>query len=478
MDQSRTPLIDALRKHAEKKPLSFHVPGHKNGNVFPEQAKDLYEGLLSIDLTELSGLDDLHQPEGAIKEAQDLAASYYQADHTFFLVGGSTAGNLAMIYSICQPGDFVIVQRNCHKSIMHALELIGARPVFLTPEFNEQTGRYSEITVRQLEDAIQQYPEVKGIVLTYPDYFGHTYPLKNMIEHAHDHGIPVLVDEAHGAHFVLGDPFPTTALALGADMVVQSAHKMLPAMTMSAWLHVRSKFVPVEQVAKYVHMFQSSSPSYPLMASLDLARYYLANLKSDDVHKIIESIEDVRTLFQSVPYWDVIPGKKGIDDPLKLTVRVKPEYQSKEAASFLEQQGIFPEMTADQHILFVFGLKPFTELGKLKLALEQLKLARSLDKHDKIKRKPVVTKPVQALSISFHEMRNRVLEWVPWHQAAGRIAAESVTPYPPGIPFLLKGEQIEKEHIAAIADLIEKQQYIQYAKDHLEKGIYVFAEEG
>lgn len=474
MDQKRTPLFDALRDHARRNPLSFHVPGHKNGTIYTGEARDWFEKLLNIDLTELPGLDDLHQPEGVIKEAQKLTASFYQADHTFFLVGGSTSGNLAMIFAICQPGDTVIVQRNSHKSIMHALELAGAHPVFLTPLYSKQTGRLSEITLHQLKEALEQYPEAKGVVLTYPDYFGHTYPLKKLIETAHDHHIPVIVDEAHGAHFVLGNPFPNSALQLGADIVVQSAHKMLPAMTMTAWLHLRSELIAYERVSKYVHMFQSSSPSYPLMASLDLARFYLANLSRKQIHEIIQSVKGVRAMFKMLPYWEVLPCEAHVDDMLKIIVQVKEGYQARDIARALERNGIYPEMVTDDQILFIFGLSPYTEMQVLEKALERLDPEKT---DNSIKLTQAEMKPIQDLAISYDQMRKMETEWVVWDKAVGRITAESVTPYPPGIPYLLKGERINKEHVKTLQQYIGQNQYIQYARDRLKEGIYVFKQE-
>ena len=315
MNQQETPLFTKLQQFASGNPLSFHVPGHKNGQVFPEHGATCYSPLLKLDMTELPELDDLHAPKGVIAQAQQLAKQFFQSEETFFLVGGSTSGNLAMILATCKADDYVIVQRNCHKSIMNGLELAGAKPVFLAPEFDERTNRYTCPSYETMEKAIRKYPEAKAVIVTYPDYFGQTFPLKKMIELADRHEIPVLVDEAHGVHFSLGKPFPPSALTLGADIVVQSAHKMAPAMTMSAYLHVNSKFVSKEKVAHYLQMIQSSSPSYPLMASLDLARYYLANFSERDMDALLKSVKRVRRHFIRNPHIGTCSRKQ------RLTIR-------------------------------------------------------------------------------------------------------------------------------------------------------------
>ncbi len=277
--QNRTPLFDALCKHSNPNPISFHVPGHKSGTIFNQQQNNYYQEILRIDATELSGLDDLHSPEGVIKEAEELLADLYQVKKSFFLVNGSTVGNLAMILSVCEKDDVILVQRNCHKSVLNALKLAKAHPVFIDPDYNQDWKTATGVSKEIVERAISLYPQAKALCLTYPNYYGMVYDLKSIIELAHVHHIPVLVDEAHGPHFILGDPFPETAIQLGADMVVHSAHKTLPAMTMGSYLHINSNRINSDKVRDYLQMLQSSSPSYVIMASLDLARNYLASLQ-------------------------------------------------------------------------------------------------------------------------------------------------------------------------------------------------------
>jgi arginine/lysine/ornithine decarboxylase len=320
-NQINTPLYHALIKHIKKTPLSFHVPGHKYGQILAPEANDYFKQILQIDATELSDLDDLHSPEGAILEAEALLTDLYQTKKSYFLVNGSTVGNLAMIMSACEEGTNVLVQRNCHKSIINALSLAKAAPIFLEPEFNQEWQVPSGISLETVKESIKLYPDAKALILTYPNYYGMGQDLQEIINEAHLHHIPVLVDEAHGPHFILGDPFPASALHFGADMVVQSAHKTLPAMTMGSFLHVNSELINMNMVKEYLAMFQSSSPSYPIMASLDLARSYLAAYEPKDIIYLLAEIQRFKEELAEITAIKVLEYPNDNGDPLKITIQ-------------------------------------------------------------------------------------------------------------------------------------------------------------
>ena len=448
MNQKQMPLYETLIHFAQQEPISFHVPGHKNREIYP--AKDFYDRILKLDLTELPGLDDLHSPTGAIAEAQQLAADFFKADHTFFLTGGSTAGNLAMLLAACSSGGKVIVQRNCHKSILNGLELAGAHPVFISPGYDETVGRYTNPEIHTLETALQEHPEARAVMLTYPDYFGKTFPIQEMIEAAHERDIPVLVDEAHGVHFSLGEPFPLSALFLGADAVVQSAHKMAPAMTMGAFLHVKSSRISKEKLGYYLQMVQSSSPSYPIMASLDISRYFLASMHFQKIQEVLESATQVKKKLQAADHWQLVPS----DDPLKLTLQVKKGISAKETAALFEQEKVYPELITHNQILFIHGLAPFAHIERLEKTIKtvngQLKKQAN---HGTIVRNDLFLNPMQELELSYSEMHQIKQELVPFHKAIGYIAAEAIIPYPPGIPLILKGEIVTEAHMDMIKHL-------------------------
>ncbi|GGB50940.1 hypothetical protein GCM10011409_30620 [Lentibacillus populi] len=472
LNQQDTPLYARLIQFSEQHPISFHVPGHKNGSIFLDDAKNTFNHILPIDLTELTGLDDLHAPNGVIAEAEQLAANFFGANQTFFLVGGSTVGNLAMILAACSAGEKIIVQRNSHKSIINGLELSGAMPVFIAPLYDESVGRFTHPDIDTLKQALEIHPDVKAVVLTYPDYFGKTYPLRQMIDLVHSYNIPILIDEAHGVHFSLGDPFPPSALKLGADIVVQSAHKMAPALTMASYLHMKTERIAADRIAHYLQMLQSSSPSYPLMASLDIARSFLASISPTDIEAVKTSVMQVRKSFALSGFWNLLPITE-FDDPLKLTLSVKPGLTGFELAHYFEQGGIYPELATHNQVLFIHGLQPFEKLMQLrkvmKSVMDQLKIIES---HATIEITKMFSKKMGTLSLPYQKMNQHKTATVSLKQAIGKVAAEAVIPYPPGIPLVMKGERITGDHIKIIEQLIIQGVTIQHRD--ITRGIRVF----
>lgn len=467
----RIPLYEKLLEFKTKQPISFHVPGHKNGEIFPPVAKDEFSNILKLDMTEIPGLDDLHAPQEVIAEAEALASRFFGSDHTFFLVGGSTAGNLAMILSVCNSGDKIIVQRNSHKSILNGLELANADPIFLAPEYDEKYGRFTNPSVNTVRQAIKKHPDAKAIVLTYPDYFGKTYPLQEMIQLAHRSHIPVLVDEAHGVHFSLGEPLPASALQLGADVVVHSAHKMAPAMTMASYLHFQSSLISKEKLAHYLQIIQSSSPSYPLMASLDLARYFLESLTQEDMEKTLQSIDDMRNILAHSHAWHVVQNTPA-DDPFKITLQMNPGYRAHQASHFLESEGLYPELSTHQQVLLIHGLAPFPYMDQLRKSVERANgQLKKEAKHAKIEMDGLFTDKIETLALSYESMKKLNVKKVPLKEGIGNIAAEAIIPYPPGIPIVLKGEKIRQAHIDAIEHLKNQGVKIQQR----EEGLKIFS---
>lgn len=473
-NQGDTPLYSGLCEMAERKPVSLHVPGHKYGALFPEKAKEYFQDILKIDATEITGMDDLHAPTGMIQEAETLAAELFNAQRSFFLVGGSTAGNLAMILATCGRDDVVLVQRNSHKSIMNGLELAGARPVFMAPTFDDTVERYTHPSIAALKRAIQAYPKAKALILTYPDYFGYTYDLEEVIQLSQAAGIPVLVDEAHGVHFPFNEGFPKSALEYGADVVVHSVHKMAPAMTMGSMLHMQSELVSEDRVAYFLQMIQSSSPSYPLMASLDLARYYLARLDKTDYEQILHMIEEVREIFGELEAVRVLPEGSEVD-PLKITLHVKAGYQTADIVRHLEESNVYIELSTERQILVVLGLGSFIDREKLEKAVktvnERLKIVRN---HATIEETKLFTNEMIQLALSYEQMNRFNVEEKSLHDSVGHIAAEAVIPYPPGIPLILKGEEIKREQIKQLEYLLSQNVTLQ--QRHETDRIRVFCE--
>lgn len=469
----RRPLIDALTAFQQQQPISFHVPGHKNGELsaLPPEMRSA----LPYDLTEVTGLDDLHYPEEAIQEAQQLLAEAYGADQSFFLVNGSTVGNLAMVYAACQEGDTVIVQRNAHKSIFHALELAKAHPVYVAPEWDEESLTASGVAFADITAAVMAYPEAAAVILTYPNYYGMaTAGLKETIAFCQSQGMAVLVDEAHGAHFQIGDPFPASALAYGADVVVQSAHKTLPAMTMGSFLHIQGNLVNREKIKKYLRMLQSSSPSYLIMASLDDARAFVQTYSQPDIRYFKDKRKQFIRGLKSIPRLEVFES----DDPLKLMLRVE-GYNGFQLKAQLEKAGIHAELADPYQVLLIMPLLkqihayPFAEVRKrVKEAI------RELDQYpgDALAVKMPIQQAISVPDISYAQMDTETREWIPYTASVGRISAGMVVPYPPGIPLIVPGEKWTLEKLEGLADYLATGAQIQGEHRLEEKLICVLPE--
>lgn len=451
MNQKRTPLYTALIDHQNRKPVSFHVPGHKNGQVFPAVAVQTYGEVLKIDVTELTGLDDLHAPEGVIQEAEDLLADLYGAQKSFFLINGSTAGNLAMILAVCSEGDRVLVQRNCHKSILHALMLARAVPVFISPETSGSWGIAGVVQASAVEDALAHYPDCKAVVLTSPSYYGETGPIREIVQAAHAQGIPVLVDEAHGAHHLL-QGFPEGALAQGADAAVQSAHKTLPAMTMGSYLHVNSSLIDPASVRRWLQVIQSSSPSYPIMASLDLARCYLAGFGIQQTNRLLKQAADFRNGLSALPGISCMESA----DPLKVTMRSAAVPDGFKLQKLLEDAGIYPELAGANHVLFVLPLLKGSDGSILRDTVCRIKEILPSDEPsvNPFPDASFTSGSLSALEMAYSEMDGLPKEYISLSEAAGRTAAEMIIPYPPGIPLIMAGERITDGMIKELKKLL------------------------
>ncbi len=467
------PLYEALINHGRTNKWSFHVPGHKNGHIFEEKARAHFQSVLPFDVTELSGLDDLHHPEGVILEAQVLLASYYKVKQSFFLVNGSTCGNHAMILSSFNDDDIVLVQRNCHKSVLNGLELAGVTPVFLHIEMDEEGGYPLGVDLQTVKQAVENHPHVKGIILTNPTYYGMQQDIQEIADFIHSLGGVVLVDEAHGAHFGLKD-MPISSIHKGADMVVQSAHKTLPALTMGAYLHVNSERVDIHRLKHALQLVQSSSPSYLIMASLDLSRLYLENLSSVEIKRILSQSEELRMYIESLPHLKVMkaPGRYQLD-PLKITVQSDREISGYELQELFEKEGLYTELADDRNVLFVMPLGPLNDTKDLQKVIKKISDQLALyDTRQRTYQSLRGLSSVSRLSLSYREMRGLQAKPQSIKDSEGKVAAEAVIPYPPGIPLVAKGEQITSKHIEAYSSLKKKGARFQgITEDHM---VYVF----
>lgn len=482
------PLYEALMRYREKRDVSFHVPGHKNGQALRGDARtsalEELARVMEIDVTEITGTDDLHHPEGVIREAQCLAAAQFGAEETFFLVGGSTAGNLGLILSVCTaPGDVLLVQRNVHKSVIHGLMLAGAHAVFLAPQLDAGSGLATIPSEAAVREALRRYPGAKGLLLTHPSYYGMGAPLLPLAELCHAHGVPLLVDEAHGAHFGQHPVLPESALAAGADGVVQSTHKMLTALTMGAMLHVQGGLLDRALLRQRLAMLQSSSPSYPIMASLDLSRSLLGSGGPAFFEGGLAAAAHLRRGLADLPRFGVVapPGASGgaaaytIQDPLKLVIfDATAALTGYELQERLEAEGCVPEMSDDRYVVLALG--PGTTQADAERLLQALERITETDLPGSTASAGFGPHTVESGELSTWNITDDEDRWsevsepVPFglapllpaeievvtiEESLGRQAAEMIIPYPPGIPLLYPGETITetvKERLRMLRD--------------------------
>ena len=467
----KKPLIEEVNKHIDKDPISFHVPGHKNGHVFEGTSE--FKSFLKNDLTELTNLDDLHHSVGVIAEAEAKLTNLYGSIQSFFLVGGSTVGNLSMILATLKRNSKVLVQRNCHKSVFNGLKLINAIPVFITPDINEQLGVANGLSLKSVRTAILQNPEAEVLILTYPNYYGEVYDIKKIIDFAHEKDMIVLVDEAHGAHFQLGNPFPTSSMNFGADIVVQSAHKTLPAMTMGSWVHVNSYRVSIKRIKEYLEILQSSSPSYPIMMSLDGARSYLEEFTVNDIEYTISEIKKFKTMLLEIDGLILFEP----DDPLKLVIQLTSGCNGKTFQEVLETHGVFPEMSDQKNTLLILPLLKSSIVYPFEKAAIVIKKSIGKVNHLKNENKKILlyeNNACSTLEIPYSEMDHYKEEFILINKAMNRVSAETIVPYPPGIPIIIRGEKITNALIRALNLYIESNIKIQGGKYLSCKQIAVF----
>lgn len=459
MNQSYTPLFDAMSNLNKKGPISLHVPGHKNGQVFNEKGSEIYKTLLGVDATEIANLDDLHAPEGVILESELLLADLYGVKKSYFLVNGSTVGNLAMILATCKEGDKVLVQRNCHKSILHGLMLSNVQPVFLQPIYYKEWGVAGGISSDLLEEALVVHSDAKAIILTNPNYYGLTEDgLSGIVKMAHERSIPVLVDEAHGAHFQLGSPFPNSAILAGADAIVHSAHKTLPAMTMGSFLHVQSDLLEVDKVTFNLQMLQSSSPSYPIMGSLDLARGYLASFTTEDQNHLIKRISDFRAELAKIGTICVLEAPWGTSiDPLKVTIRSKMGLSGFQLQQFCEAENIYSELADPYNLLMTLPLVKANQDFPFQEVVRKIKHATKNSSGEQVEVPEVMGSnngTMTTLAYPYSVLKQKSKKPVEFGKAIGSVSAEMVIPYPPGIPLIMTGETITAEHMVHLERLV------------------------
>ena len=449
------PLYDALYDYVKKNKIPFHMPGHKQGAAIPKQFK---RDLFKIDLTELEGTDNLHVPEYAIKAAQEKAARAFNSKQAFFLVNGSTCGIQVMIASTCSPGDEIIVDRNCHSSLISAFILCGIVPRYVYSQYINDYGICGGINPRDIEKSLIDYPNAKAVFITYPNYYGICSDIKAISDIVNKHGKMLLVDEAHGAHFYFNDKLPTGALMAGADMCVQSAHKTLPALTQSSFLHINSDKIDIYRLKSCLRMFQTSSPSFILMAYLDIAREIAekeGKCLLDELIKKTNKIKKHINLFSSARcLTDDLIGNYEIKemDTTRLTINFSHAGISGfEAARILNAEyGIQVEMADNKNIVCIISLG--------NTAKEILHLENAVIKVAGTQKKSYSESIQSSYPTTYQNIIPREAffdkgKFIEITKASGKVCADIIISYPPGVPILCPGEVVTDEIIQYILNV-------------------------
>lgn len=462
-NQNKAPLFETLHAHAKRHVTSFHTPGHKNGNSIDQRLRSFTgKNVYHFDVTVFPEVDSLHDPTGCIKKAEELAAQAYGVEHSLFLVNGSSSGNMAMFLSTCKPGDSVIVARSAHKSILGGIIMAGVWPIWIQPRVDQNLDIIFDSSPEQVEEALNRFPEAKAVFVTSPNYNGITSDLFKIAEICHQRGKVLLVDEAHGAHLKFHKDLPVSAVEVGADLCVQSTHKILSALSQGSMLHFNSDIIDINRVKKVVSMLQTTSPNYLILASIDLARRQAMLNGEEMLDKVIKAAEYGRQRINKLKNYYCFTRqeiqRQGYDlDQTKLTVNV-----TRTGLSGYQIEDILAaEYNLQIDCADIFNLIAIMGIGSTKNDVQQFVDALE-DIENKYKgHQQNWILQIPSLATEMVMMPRDVflaskIKRVPLNKAAGQIAAQSLTPYPPGIPVIIPGERITKEICEYLLDMSAK----------------------
>lgn len=463
LNQNQTPLIDALKACTTRSHAPFYTPGHKHGAGISPLLTDLIgKDVFRADLTELAELDNLFTPQSVILAAQELAAEAFGAEKTWFLVNGSTCGIEAAILATCRMGEKIILPRNVHSSVISGLILSGAIPIFINPVYNSDLDIAYSITPEALKAALVQHPDTKAVLIVYPTYNGICGNLPAFVHLTHQYNIPLIVDEAHGAHFHFHSQLPISALTAGADLTVQSIHKTLGAMTQASMLHFQGKRIDIDRVNKALQLVQSTSPSFILLASLDAARQQMAIHGEKLISQTLELAEEARIKINQIPGLStpLINSKKSpgfMDlDQTRLTVNVsKIKFTGFASEEILDKKfHVTPEFSSWQNLTFIISLgNTKADIQKLIQGLNNLTHVIPLTSECQPCNNINDAIIASIMSISPREAFFANSEVIPIAETQERICAEIICPYPPGIPVLIPGEIITKSALEYLQEI-------------------------
>ena len=458
-DQTKAPVYEALERFKKKRVVPFDVPGHKRGRGNPELAQLLGEKCVELDVNSMKPLDNLCHPVSVIREAEDLTAEAFGAEHAFLMVGGTTSAVQSMILATCKPGQEIILPRNVHKSAINALVLCGAIPVYVEPKTDERIGIALGVEAEEVEKVMNEHPNAVAVLINNPTYYGICSDIKAITKIAHSHGMKMLVDEAHGTQLYFGDKLHVSAMEAGADMSAISMHKSGGSLTQSSIL-LTNNGVNADYVRQIINLTQTTSASYLLLSSLDISRRNLALRGRESFNKVMEMAEYARREINSIGGYyaygrELVNGTSIYDyDVTKLSI-----YTQGIGLTGIE---VYDLLRDEYDIQIEFGdignILAYISIGDRLRDIERLvgALADIKRLYEKEQLPAISGDYIQPeVIVSPQEAFYSEKESLPIHQAAGRICAEFIMCYPPGIPILAPGERITKEII----------DYIVYAKE-------------
>ncbi len=482
LDQHETPYLDELLAEKNARHVSFHMPGHKGAMPPNTKLLDYWGGNLHpADVVETNGIIDyLHSPRGALLRAQQLAAAAYGADETFFLINGSTVGNVAEIMTAARDGQKVIVPRASHRSVYGGLVLSGAVPVYVAPDYHPLVGSVLGVDADQVRALLAAHPDAVGVHNTSPNYYGYLSDVGALARAAHDAGALLLVDEAHGSHLRFHPDLPPAAVERGADLIVQSTHKTQGALTQTSMLHLCGARADRSRLAQSLAVLQSSSPNSILLASLDAARMQMATEGERLLAGVVQLAGHARAAVRAIPglwcYGDDLVGAHGVYacDPTKLVIRVSDLGLTGLAVSFRLRRefGQDVEFADLQHIICSLTIgDDEASVGALLRALRAISASAPPAPAPLNIMPPPAGLPEMALTpraATFAPSRR-----VPIEQSVGEVCAESIIPYPPGIPMLVPGERIAREHLDYLAYIVGQQMAVVGPEDRTLRSVRV-----
>ncbi len=483
LDQNQTPIFTAMKAYDERQVIPFDVPGHKHGAGLSEYTSYFGQKMMALDVNAMKSLDNLCNPIGVIKEAEALAAELYGADGAFFLVNGTTIGVQTMILSTVKPGEKIILPRNAHKSVTTALILSGARPIYIQPEVDENLGIAMGLSVEAVERAILDNPDAKAVFVVNPTYYGATSDIKRIAELAHEHHMCLLVDEAHGAHMHFHPELPTCALSQGADMCAVSLHKTGGSLTQSSILLLNETRLSYKQVKTVINLTQTTSASYLLMGSLDVARKQLALDGHEIMSRILKLSREARLRLNAIEgvyaFGKELVGQKGIYDFDETKLGINFRHLGLTGFEvydlLIDVYNIQVELGDMYNVMAIISIGDDQEsLNALVEAVEDI--AKKYRKPQPMELTTAVLYNPQCI-ITPREAFYSPKHVVDLEEAAGEISGESIMTYPPGIPVVTPGEKITKEIVAYIKWLKSEGTQLQGTEDPYVNAIKVLGSE-